>query len=63
MMPPEYASKAGLKYRGWTEKAVTTFLGPPDKTTKNPHYKKTAPMCLYALERVEMVEKSEAFKA
>jgi hypothetical protein len=63
----QYQSKAGLitqstlKQRGWTPKAVEMFLGDPDKTVPNPHYKKAAPMRLWELTRVEVAEQSQPF--
>jgi hypothetical protein len=63
----QYQSKAGLitqstlKQRGWTPKAVEMFLGDPDKTVPNPHYKKAAPMRLWELTRVEAAEQSQPF--
>jgi len=57
-----HCSKAGLKYRGWTEKAIALFLGEPDKTAVNPHYKCAAPVKLYLLTRIEEAEKSEVYQ-
>lgn len=62
-MASDFASKAGLKARGWTDAGIVLFLGSADKTAKNPHYKKAAPMQLYSLSRVEEAERSAAFHA
>lgn len=59
---PAHVSLAGLRARGWTPALITTFLGAPDKTVDNPHYRSAAPMRLYALARVEAVEASEAYQ-
>jgi hypothetical protein len=62
MSEQEYVTKAGLKgKRGWTDGLIRDFLGEPDQTKKNPHYSRGAPMCLYALSRVEAVEATEEF--
>lgn len=58
---PEYISKNGLKYRGWTEAGINRFLKIPDKEADNPHYKSSSPMKLYLLLRVEKIEKSKEF--
>lgn len=54
-------TKAGLKARGWTDRAITKFLGEPDQTRPNPHYSSAAPMNLYRLSRVELAENSKEF--
>lgn len=59
---PRYVSLKGLKARGWTEALVRQFLGPEDRTVPNPHYASAPPMRLWALERVEAVEGTEAFR-
>jgi len=51
-----------LKQRGWTETLVKQFLGPPDATRPNPHYKSAAPMRLYAATRVEALEACEDWR-
>jgi len=56
--------KAILKEdRGWTEAGIKRFLGKPDKTATNPHYKCASAMCLYKKERVKQVESTADFKA
>ncbi|VVB52743.1 Uncharacterised protein [uncultured archaeon] len=57
----DYCSIAGLKHRGWTTKAIELFLGEPDKTDVNPHYRSAAPTKLYHLGRVIDAEKSQAY--
>jgi hypothetical protein len=53
---------AGLKERGWTATLVQRFLGAPERTAPNPHYRSGPPMRLYLLTRVEAAEADEAFK-
>src|SRR5690606_991259 len=45
-----------LKARNWTEAAIKRFLGEPDDTKPNPHYKSGPPMRLWLKERAEAVE-------
>lgn len=52
-----------LKARNWTEAAIKRFLGEPDDTKPNPHYKSGPPMRLWLKERAEAVEQTEEFKA
>lgn len=59
----KYLSLAGLKARGWTAAAVTTFLGEPDEERPNPHYRSGPPMRLFAEERVVQVEGTPEFSA
>lgn len=59
----EYLTKAGLKARGWTEKAIATFLGPCDREAKNPVFRSAAPAKLYRTSRVEAAEQSAAYQA
>ena len=53
-----------LKYRDvkWTEKAISLFLGQPDKEVQNPRYRSWAKMKLYLTKRVEQVEQSKEFQ-
>lgn len=55
-------SKATIKQRGWTDKAIELFLISPDKISPNPYYKSAHPMKLYLIKRVEKIEKSKQFK-
>jgi hypothetical protein len=48
----EYLSKARLRAEFGLTDALVARLGPPDRTAPNPHYRKAAPMQLYARERV-----------
>ncbi|WP_061236413.1 hypothetical protein [Leptospira santarosai] len=58
-----FLSVSKLKERiGWTDVALSRFLGEPDKIETNPTYKKAAPMKLYSLSRVLEVERSDQFK-
>lgn len=57
-----YISKSGLKSRGWTEKAITTFLPLHDKEARNPIFSSAAPVKLYLQIRVEDIEQMGAFK-
>jgi hypothetical protein len=59
---PEYCSKSGLRYRGWTEKAIGLFLGLPDKKAQNPHYRSGPEVNLFLLSRVVEAENSESYK-
>lgn len=58
----EYLTKSELKERGWTEKAISLFLGECDKEAKNLYYSKAPPVRLYLKSRVEAVERSEAYQ-
>ncbi|MFA5445678.1 MAG: hypothetical protein WC262_11975 [Bacteroidales bacterium] len=60
---PGYLTKAGLKARGWTEKAIATFLGDCDQEAKNPVFRSAAPAKLYLTSRVEAAEQSDAYRA
>ncbi len=60
---PEFITKAGLVgKRNWTETAISNFLGDPEKTVPNSHYRNGHPVNLYALQRVERVEQTPEFK-
>lgn len=58
----EYLTTPRLKERGWTDTMIKKFLGEPDATRDNPHYKCAAPMKLYETKRVERVERRKSFK-
>jgi hypothetical protein len=63
MTEVEYIPKSILRERGWTEKAISTFYPKCEKEVPNPRFpKKAAPMKLYSLEKVEIVEQSSEFK-
>ncbi len=55
----EYLSKLALKGRGWTEASIRLFLGDPDQLGASSRYGTRAH--LYATERVEVAEASEAY--
>lgn len=57
---PRRVTKAGLKGRGWTDKMIRELLGEPDAREENPYSAKHE-LCLYLLERVEEVERSDTF--
>lgn len=59
----QYITPTGLKARGWTDGMIKKFLGEPDATRDNPHFKRAAPMKLYEMKRVEKVEKRKTFMA
>lgn len=62
MAEPDYLTKAAIKKdRGWTEGAITKFLGEPDKLGSNPYSSKT-PSHLYLLSRVKKAERTKRFK-
>lgn len=57
----EYYALTELKRNGWTDKLIAEFLPIPDKTKANPYYKCAAPMKLYSRERVDAVERTDAW--
>ena len=57
----EHYMKKDLKERGWTTTLIERFLGTPDETATNMHYKSGPPICLYDRERVHTVERSTEF--
>ena len=57
-----YISKSGLKYRGWTDKAISIFLPTHDKEVTNPNYSKSHPMRLYLAKRVDDIENTDEYK-
>jgi hypothetical protein len=59
---PSLLTLTQLKERGWTPTLVKKFLGSPDATKPNPHYRSAAPMQLYSLARVELVEQEDGWK-
>ena len=54
-------TKKAVKERGWTEALIREFLGSPDDTKPNPHYKNGADMLLYDEDRVDRIENSMEF--
>ena len=63
MATQEYITKPHLKNRGWTDAMVKKFLGAPDATKPNPHYKSAAPMGLWDAKRVSKAERTAEWKA
>jgi hypothetical protein len=61
MEKPKMLSLSSLKDRGWTQAMISSVLGEPDDTRKNPRYAKAAPMKLYAEDRVSAAELSPLF--
>lgn len=52
----------GLKARGLTPKLIKRFLGQPERTVPNPHYRSAAPMQLWSPETVLKAEQNPAFQ-
>lgn len=53
-----------ISERGWTKGLISELLGEPDLFVDNPHYKSSAPMRLYFLDRVKHIEQtSDVFKS
>ncbi|WP_120010490.1 hypothetical protein [Teichococcus vastitatis] len=63
MSPPTLLSVPALRERGWTPSLLLRLLGEPDDLRGNPYYKNSAPMRLYAADRVEAAEQTPAFLA
>ena len=59
-MSPFY-NKTEIKARGWTDTAITRFLGDPDRITRNRRNKR-GKVNLYAKARVEAQESTAAWK-
>jgi len=55
-MPAEYATRAIVTARGWTQTAISRFLAEPDGTLPNLRYRGSPPTRLYAMDRVRAVE-------
>ncbi|MFJ8145215.1 hypothetical protein ACIQ6R_09085 [Streptomyces sp. NPDC096048] len=58
-----HVSTAGLRARGWTAGMVRRLLGEPDLLRAHPYVRSAPPTRLYAVERVEAVERGAAFRA
>ena len=50
-----------IEERPWSEPMVRDFLGEPDRTPPNPHYRAGPPMRLYDLKRIEQAEATPEF--
>lgn len=55
-VPAEYATRAIVTARGWTQTAIARFLAEPDGTLPNLRYRGSPPTRLYAMDRVRAVE-------
>lgn len=62
-MSGEWLTKAAVKERGWTDGAIKQFLGAPEDTRKNPHYRSGPPMQLWRIETVCEAEQDLEFVA
>jgi hypothetical protein len=58
----EFLPVSDIKKRGWTDALIARFLGRPDDTRVNPHYRSGPPMRLYKLDRIERVEASTEYR-
>ncbi|WP_306322282.1 MULTISPECIES: hypothetical protein [unclassified Streptomyces] len=58
---PTHLSLTALRARGWTKGMVRDLLGEPDRLGGNPVFRSAPPARLYALERVELAERSGEF--
>jgi hypothetical protein len=56
-------TKSDLLERKWTPAAIKKWLGDPDATRRNPYSRKAPPMQLYAEERVQAAEQSDAWQS
>lgn len=61
-MSEGYLTLSNVKERGWTAGMVRRFLGDPDKTATNPHYRSGPPMKLFQLSRIVLVEETPEWK-
>lgn len=59
----EFLNLQGLKRRGWTTGQVKRFLGQPDRTERNPAYRRAPRVRLYRVTRVLEVEALPEFIA
>lgn len=56
-----HLTKTEVLNRGWTEKMIQRFLGSPDRTKTNPHYRSAARMQLFDESRVVAAERTSDF--
>lgn len=61
MSDSPFYNKTEVKYRGWTDTAITKFLGKPDRTGKN-RYNRRGKVLLYLKDRVHDVEATDRFR-
>jgi hypothetical protein len=52
-----------LRQRGWNDTLIRHYQLVPDKEVKNPHYRSGPPMKLYAVSRIEPLEKEATFQS
>ncbi|MFM7088506.1 MAG: hypothetical protein ACKOW9_03165 [Candidatus Paceibacterota bacterium] len=62
-METQFLYKEQVKARGWSDTLITKFLPVPDRTAPNPRHKNGAPMKFYSLDRIQLIEQSDLFKA
>ena len=60
VQPTDY-NLSEMKVRGWTPAVIRDLLGKPDRTKRNPRYKRAAAMLLYSIDRVHEAEQSDTF--
>lgn len=48
--------RSTVKERGWTDKQIDSLYGQESANATNPYYKSAAPMRLYSLQRVQLLE-------
>jgi len=58
-----FYTKNQLKERGWTDKMISQLAGDHDKEKENPLFRGASAMKLYQRDRIEAIERGEAFKA
>ena len=62
-MNPNHFTQAAVLNRGWTRTLIDQFLGEPDRTRVNMHYKSGPRVRLFDRERVERIEATPEFWA
>ena len=60
-MSNDWLTKSAIKERGWTDGAIRNFLGAPEDTRKNLHYRTGPPMLLWRLSTVLEAEQDSQF--
>ena len=56
-----FLTKTKLKERGWSDRMIREFLGPPDRKKRNHRHGSKNRICLYKLRRVEDAERTPEF--
>lgn len=59
--PSPFYNKSEIKKRGWTDTAITKFLGSPDRISRN-RRRRNSTVHLYLKDRVEKCESTTAWK-